>query len=47
MHLEKRKAGKKIKYFLAHSYREGQKVHKFRKYLGQDLKPNLLEERKK
>ena len=46
MHLEKRKVGKRIKYFLAHSYREGQKVHKFRKYLGQDLKPNLLEERK-
>jgi len=46
MHIEKRKAGKKIKYFLSYSYREGQKVHKFRKYLGQDLKPNLLEERK-
>ena len=47
MHVEKRKVEKRIKYFLAHSYREGQKVHKFRKYLGQDLKPNLLEERKK
>lgn len=47
MHLEKRKVGKRIKYFFAHSYREGLKVHKFRKYLGQDLKPNLLEERKK
>ena len=47
MHVEKRKVGKRIKYFLAHSYREGRKVHKFRKYLGQDLKPNLLEERKK
>ena len=46
MYLEKRKVGKRIKYFLSHSYREGQKVHKFRKYLGQDLKPNLLEERK-
>ena len=46
MHVEKRKLGKKIKYFLAHSYREGLKVHKFRKYLGQDLKPGLLEERK-
>lgn len=45
MHLEKRKVGKIIKYFLAHSYREGQKVHKFRKYLGQD--PKLLAERKK
>ena len=46
MHLEKRKVGKRIKYFLSHSYREGKKVHKFRKYLGQDLKQNLLEERK-
>lgn len=36
-----------MKYFLAHSYREGPKVHKLRKYLGQDLKPNLLEERRK
>ena len=47
MHIEKRKAGKRIKYFLAHSYREGQKVCKFRKYLGMDLKLDLLEERKK
>ena len=46
MHIEKRKVGKRIKYFLSHSYREGQKVHKFRKYLGQDLRQNLLEERK-
>ena len=46
MHIERRKVGKRIKYFLSHSYREGLKVHKFRKYLGQDLKPNLLEERK-
>ena len=47
MHLEKRKVGKRIKYFLAHSYREGSQVQKFRKYLGQDLKPGLLEERRK
>jgi len=47
MYIEKRKAGKRIKYFLAYSYREGSKIHKFRKYLGQDLKPGLLEERKK
>jgi Fic family protein len=45
MHIEKRKEGKKIKYFLSHSYREGNKVHKFRKYLGLDLKTSLLEER--
>ena len=47
MHIEKRKLGKRIKYFLAHSYREGSHVHKFRKYLGQDLKPSLFDERKK
>ena len=47
MHIEKRKVGKRIKYFLAHSYREGPKVHKFRKYLGQDIKPALLKERKR
>src|SRR3989338_3158692 len=46
MHIEKRKAGRRIKYYLAHSYREGQKVYKFRKYLGQDLKPDLLAQRK-
>ncbi len=47
MHVEKRAAGGKTKYFLAHSYREGARVHKFRKYLGQDMKPELLAERKK
>jgi len=46
MHIEKRKFGKKTKYFLSHSYREGRKVHKFRKYLGQDLNSKLMEERK-
>ena len=46
MHLEKRKINNKIKYFLAHSYREGPKVHKFRKYLGQDLSKDKLTERK-
>ena len=45
MNLERRKVGKKIKYYLAHSYREGSKVHKFRKYLGTDLNPKKLEER--
>lgn len=45
MHLEKRKSGKRNKYFLAHSYREGRRVHKFRKYLGQDLKSYLLKDR--
>ena len=46
MHIEKRKIEEKTKYYLAHSYREGLKVHKFRKYLGQDLTKKKLEERK-
>ena len=46
MHLEKRKVGKVIKYFLAYSYREGKKVHKFRKYLGQDLKGAVAQRKK-
>ena len=46
MHLEKRDEKGKIKYFLAHSYREGKQVHKFRKYLGLDLKAEKLNERK-
>ncbi|MEK6960515.1 MAG: Fic family protein [Nanoarchaeota archaeon] len=46
MHIENRTLGKKTKHYLAHSYREGAKVHKFRKYLGQDLPPGLLEERR-
>jgi len=45
MNLEKRKVGNKIKYYLGHSYREGLKVHKFRKYLGTDLSENKLKER--
>lgn len=47
MHVEKREEKGKTKYFLAHSYREGTKVHKFRKYLGINLKEEKLEERKK
>jgi len=45
MNLEKRKIGKKIKYYLAHSYREGSKVHKFRRYLGTDLSESKIKER--
>jgi Fic family protein len=47
MHIEKRESNGKIKYLLAHSYREGKKVHKFRKYLGQDLNKEKLKEREK
>jgi Fic family protein len=46
MYLEKRKVMKSIKYFLAHSFREGKKIHKFRKYLGTDLPAALLKERR-
>ncbi len=46
MHVEKRVVNGKTKFFLSHSYREGKKVHKFRKYLGQDLSSKLLKERK-
>lgn len=46
MHVEKRKEGKKVKYYLAHSYREGPHVYKTRKYLGADLSQVKLKERK-
>ncbi len=45
MYIEKRKVGKKTKYYLGHSFREGSKVHKIRKFLGADLKKTLLDER--
>jgi len=45
MHVEKRKVGNKTKYYLAHSFREGGKVHKLRKFLGSNLSPGLLDER--
>jgi len=47
MHIEKRGQKGKIKYYLSHSYREGVRVLKFRKYLGQDLNKEKLDERKK
>ena len=43
MYVEKRKAGKKAKYYLVHSYREKKKVRKIRKYLGQNLGKEELE----
>lgn len=45
MYLEKRKSKEGIKYFLAHSFREGGKIHKIRKLLGRDLDKNILDER--
>lgn len=47
MYIEKRNEQGKIKYFLAHSFREGNKIHKIRKYLGLNLSSQLLEERRK
>ncbi|MDO8517556.1 MAG: Fic family protein [Nanoarchaeota archaeon] len=46
MYLEKRNVRGKIKYYLAHSFREDGKVHKIRKLLGTDLTKEVLEERK-
>lgn len=46
MYVEKRKTKKGIKYYLSHSFREGDKIHKIRKYLGRDLNERLLNERK-
>lgn len=50
MNIEIRKVGKKKKYYLAHSFREGKKVKKIRRYLGVDLSEkrlNLLKDRAK
>jgi Fic family protein len=47
MYLEKRKSGKNIKYYLVHSYREGDKVKKIRRYLGSNLSQNQLSEKRK
>lgn len=45
MHIEKRKVGNREKYYLSHSYREGKKVHKIRKFLGKDIDDVTLKER--
>jgi len=42
MYLEKRKTKHGIKYYLAHSFREGGKVQKIRVYLGSNLKKKVL-----
>src|SRR3989338_3667971 len=46
MYVEKRKIGNKVKYYLVHSYREKKKVKKIRKYLGQNLTKQEIEEAK-
>jgi len=45
MYIEKRKEKGKIKYYLAHSFREDNKVHKIRKFLGSDIDDVTLKER--
>jgi len=45
MHVETRKEGKRTKYYLSHSFREGKKVHKIRKFLGKNLSPGMIDER--
>jgi len=43
MHIEIRKRGKRKLYYLAHSFRHGDKVRKLRRYLGEDLTRNAIE----
>src|SRR3989338_7872018 len=45
MYAEKRTVNGKTRYFLAHSFREGGKVHKIRKLLGEDLNSSVLKDR--
>jgi Fic family protein len=45
MYLEQRKSKNGVKYYLAHSFREGGKVHKSRVYLGSNLGASVLAER--
>ena len=48
MHIEKRIFGKKIKYYLAHAFRdENNKVRKIRKFLGTNLSETQLEQLRK
>ncbi len=43
MFIEARKEGKKKKYYLAHSFRDGTKIRKIRRYLGSNLSNKKLE----
>ena len=43
MFIEKRKQGKKTKYYLIHTYRAGDDIKRISRYLGSDLKGNRLE----
>ena len=44
MYIERRKAGKGVKYYLVHSYRSKGSVRKLRKYLGHNLPKKDLEQ---
>jgi Fic family protein len=46
MHVELRKAGEGRKFYLAHSYRRGKKIVKLRIYLGANLSPDEIVEKK-
>jgi len=46
MYIEKKNYYGKMRYWLAHSFREDKKVHKIRKLLGTDLSPEVLENRR-
>ncbi len=46
MYIERRKTKNGTKYYLGHSFREGTKIHKIRKYLGRDLDEKALKEKK-
>ena len=46
MYIEKRKAGKNIKYYLVHSYRDNGQVEKIRKYLGINLAEEEIKEKR-
>ncbi len=45
MYVEKRIIKRRTKYYLAHSFREADKVHKIRKFLGANLNPKELKGR--
>ena len=47
MFVEERKQGKNTKYYLVHSFRDGKKVVKIRRYLGQNISKGELGEKKK
>lgn len=47
MYIEKRTQGKNTKYYLTHSYKEGKKTKKIRRYLGQNLSESEISKLKK